>query len=194
MAEWLEKLTVKIDADTSSFRKELKRAQGLGRSFASTLSTGLEGLVFKGKSFRDTLRSIALSMSKLAFKAAFKPLENNLSSLFTNVFAAGFRGFSNGGVVSRAMPVPFASGGVIASPTTFPLRDGQIGVAGERGAEAILPLSRGADGRLGVKTQGGGGVAVTFNVQTPDVESFNRSEAQIAAMLARAVDRGERKL
>jgi phage-related minor tail protein len=69
------------------------------------------------------------------------------------------------------------------------------GIAGERGAEAIMPLARGPDGRLGVKSNGGGaGVNVTFNVATPDAESFRRTEAQISAMLARAIAHGQRNM
>jgi phage-related minor tail protein len=69
-------------------------------------------------------------------------------------------------------------------------------LAGEAGPEAILPLARGADGRLGVRSQGsaGAGMTVTFNISTPDAESFRRSEGQIASMLARATRRGERNL
>ncbi len=89
--------------------------------------------------------------------------------------------------------MPFASGGIIPSPIAFPLAGGRIGLAGERGAEAIMPLSRGADGRLGVAVRGGGGVNVTFNVTTPDAESFRRSETQVAAMLARAVSLGQQE-
>jgi phage-related minor tail protein len=70
-----------------------------------------------------------------------------------------------------------------------------VGLAGERGAEAIMPLARGPDGRLGVAASGaGGGVNVTFNVSTPDAESFRRSEGQVAAMVARAVALGQRNL
>jgi phage-related minor tail protein len=92
------------------------------------------------------------------------------------------------------MPVPFAQGGVIASPISFPLAGNRIGIAGERGAEAILPLARGADGSLGVRASGAPAINVTFNVATPDVESFQRSETQIAALLARAVAQGQRNL
>jgi phage-related minor tail protein len=104
-------------------------------------------------------------------------------------------GFAHGGVIKQRLPVPFASGGVIASPVTFPLAGGQMGLAGERGAEAIMPLARGPDGRLGVAAQGAGrAVSITFNVTTPDAESFRRSEAQVAAMVARAVALGQRNL
>jgi phage-related minor tail protein len=107
---------------------------------------------------------------------------------------SGGLGFSKGGAIARGVPVPFASGGIIQSPIAFPLAGGRMGLAGERGAEAIMPLSRGADGRLGVAARGSGGVNVTFNVTTPDAESFRRSETQVAAMLARAVSLGQRNL
>ncbi|OHC48783.1 MAG: hypothetical protein A2X69_13980 [Rhodobacteraceae bacterium GWF1_65_7] len=65
---------------------------------------------------------------------------------------------------------------------------------GEAGPEAILPLARGADGRLGVQTGGGGGrpVTIVMNIATPDVQGFQRSQSQIAAQAARAMARGQR--
>ena len=64
---------------------------------------------------------------------------------------------------------------------------------GEAGPEAVMPLSRGADGRLGVAAGGGARPAsVTVNIATPDADSFRRSQAQVSAALARAVARGQR--
>jgi phage-related minor tail protein len=64
---------------------------------------------------------------------------------------------------------------------------------GEAGPEAILPLQRGADGRLGVASGGGGGpVHVTMNITTPDVQGFRRSQSQVAAEMGRALARGQR--
>ncbi|MEX2520491.1 MAG: hypothetical protein WD969_14310 [Paracoccaceae bacterium] len=66
---------------------------------------------------------------------------------------------------------------------------------GEAGPEAIMPLTRGADGSLGVRAASGrGGGNVTINISTTDVESFRRSQSQISASIARAVRRGERNM
>ncbi len=67
-----------------------------------------------------------------------------------------------------------------------------FGLMGEAGSEAILPLKRGPDGRLGVAAGAGGAASQTivFNVSTPDAGSFRKSEAQVSAMLTRATARG----
>ena len=66
---------------------------------------------------------------------------------------------------------------------------------GEAGPEAIMPLARGADGKLGVRAGGGGGaVQVTMNISTPDAAGFQRSQSQIAAEMSRAIQRGRRNL
>lgn len=79
----------------------------------------------------------------------------------------------------------------MSGPVTFPMRGG-TGLMGEAGPEAIMPLSRGPDGRLGVRAQGGGAVSVVMNIQTPDVDGFRRSQGQIAAQLGRVIGRGGR--
>ena len=100
---------------------------------------------------------------------------------------------ADGNAIADGRVLPFAKGGVISSPMLFPLRGG-TGLAGEAGAEAILPLRRDADGRLGVATEGGGATNIIFNVTATDAASFRRSESQIAAMLARVGARGQRNM
>jgi phage-related minor tail protein len=190
--EPLDTWTVAIDADTSALELQLADAARLGDRFGRTLSQAFVDVSLRGKSFGDVLRSLALNLSQLALKAAFKPLTDSIGGLLSGLVTGA--AFANGGVVRQGMPVPFASGGVIASPTLFPLQGGRVGLAGERGAEAIMPLARGPDGRLGVAASGTGGVHVTFNIATPEADSFRRSESQIAAMLARAVSHGQRNL
>jgi phage-related minor tail protein len=70
---------------------------------------------------------------------------------------------------------------------------GGTGLMGEAGPEAIMPLTRGADGRLGVRAEGPGRpVTVVMNVSTPDVAGFQRSQSQLAAQVTRALGRGQR--
>jgi lambda family phage tail tape measure protein len=131
----------------------------------------------------------------MVLSAAMKPLDQAVGSLLGNIFAGGMGfGFAKGGVLQRGTPIPFAKGGVIASPVAFPLTGGRTGLAGERGPEAIMPLMRTADGRLGVAAAGTAAPSITINIATPDVESFARSETQIAALVARALGRAERNL
>ena len=185
-------LTVTIDADTRPLQAQLADVSKAGARFSSALSQSFVDLAIKGKSFGDVLRSLALRLSELALKAAFKPLTDAIGASLAG--AIGGAGFAQGGVIRQGLPVPFAEGGVIASPIAFPLAGNRLGLAGERGPEAILPLARGPDGRLGVRAESGGALNVTFNIATPDIDSFRRSETQLAALLARAVAQGQRNL
>lgn len=189
----IETWTVAVNADTSALSTELRRAAGLGRQFSSALIGAFDGIAVKGKDVSDVLRTLALRLSDIVLKAALRPLEQGFGNLVTGLMSGGL-GFAKGGVIQRGLPVPFASGGVIQSPIAFPLAGGRVGIAGERGAEAIMPRARGPDGRLGIAARGGAGMSVTFNVTAQDAQSFLRSETQIAAMLARAVSMGQRNL
>lgn len=161
---------------------ELERIGDLANGVASAVSRAFRGALTDGKSFQSVLKDIASAFADIALKAAFKPLGTLAGGLVENILAA--TNPTLGGVK------PFAKGGVIASPSYFPLGRG-MGLAGEAGPEAIMPLQRGADGRLGV-AGGGGAVTVTFNVTTSDARSFVASEAEVSAMLLRAVRRGSR--
>ena len=189
----VETWTVAINADTTALQTELRQAASMGRQFSSALIGAFEGIAIKGKNVGDVLRTLALRLSDIVLKTALKPLEQGFGNLVSGLVSGGL-GFAKGGAFQGGMPVPFASGGVIQSPIAFPLAGGRYGIAGERGAEAIMPLSRGPDGRLGIASRGGGGVQVTVNVQAQDAQSFLKSETQVAAMLSRAVSLGQRNL
>ena len=104
----------------------------------------------------------------------------------------GVAGFAKGGAFVQGQVMPFARGGVVSQPTAFPMRGG-TGLMGEAGPEAIMPLTRGPDGSLGVRASGGGQpVTVVMNITTPDVAGFARSQSQIAAGAMRALARGQR--
>ncbi len=160
---------------------ELERIGDLADGVGKALSRAFRGAVLDGKSLNSVLGEVARSFADIALKAALQPVGALVSSAVEGLFTA----------TNPALAVkPFAKGGVLAAPTYFGMGQG-LGLAGEAGAEAILPLARGSDGRLGV-AGGGGAVNVTFNVTATDARSFAASEAELSAMLLRAVKRGTR--
>ncbi len=168
-----------------------KSANDLGigvRQFASAMAKTFADATTGGKQFDDVLKSLALNLSKLTVQNAFKPLARDLSTGLQGIFNGGIAGGGNMSIT------PFAAGGVIGAPTYFPLASGGLGLAGEAGPEAIVPLSRGPDGRLGIASGGGQGGNITVQITTPDPGSFRRSEAYLTGQIARAVARGQRSL
>jgi hypothetical protein len=188
-------------ATAAAFEQELRRMQAAagdaGRE-VSVLSGGIsrglrrafDGLVFDGMKLSDALRTVGRSMVDAAYSAAIRPVANHFGGMLAGL-VGGALPFAQGAGFTQGRVMPFARGGVVSSPMAFPMRGG-MGLMGEAGPEAILPLARGADGRLGVRSQGGAAVNVTVNVSTPDVEGFRRSQTQIAAQVARAIQRGQR--
>ena len=165
-------------------------ANGFARAMTRAFSSSIVG----GKQFDDVLKSLALRISDLALRAAFKPIETSIASGLRGLLSglSNIGNSASAGAQANALGAvkPFAAGGVIGTPTYFPMMNGGVGLAGEAGPEAIMPLKRGADGRLGVS--GGGGNSITVQIATPDLESFRRSEGYISGQIARAVARGQR--
>jgi lambda family phage tail tape measure protein len=182
-------------AEAEPLRAQLQDLQGLADAFGRAMTTAFRRSVVDGKRLEDVLRSLALGLSRRALNQALAPIGGGVGSAIAGLLGnlLGGARFAKGGLFGPRV-TPFAAGGVVATPSFFPTRAG-LGLVGEAGPEAILPLRRGPDGRLGVSAAGGGrAVNVTFNMTTPDAQSFRRAEAELSAMLARAVARGQRGL
>lgn len=193
-------------AMAASFAGELQRvrggfasagqdAQSLERGLSRGLRGALRGAVVEGDSLSESLRRLATSLVNTAFNDAVRPVTDQVGGLLSQGVGAllgGLLPFASGGGFTQGRVMPFANGGVVSGPVAFPMRGGRSGLMGEAGPEAIMPLARGPDGRLGVRAQGGGAVSVVMNVTTPDVEGFRRSQGQIAAQLGRVIGRGAR--
>ncbi len=167
--------------------------------FETTLSGGLsraiDGVVVDGMKLSDALQTVANGMISAAYRAAVKPVTDHFSGMITSglgSLAGSLSPFAAGASFSQGRVMPFATGGIVSGPTHFAMRGG-MGLMGEAGPEAIMPLARGADGRLGVRAGGGSApVSVVVNISTPDVQGFKRSQSQIAAQMGRALGRGQR--
>lgn len=190
--------TGEITGATEAIRTLDGQSQKLSRSLSSSLKGAFDKAVFGGEKLSTVFRDLASTVASKALDAALTPVTNSLAGgltgIFGNVLGSFGSPFADGGAFSSGRVRAFARGGVVDGPTYFPMR-GATGLMGEAGPEAIMPLSRGADGKLGVAAQGGGGAApIVVNIQTPDASSFERSRGQVSAQLARAVRRGQRGL
>jgi phage-related minor tail protein len=160
-------------------------ANAFARAITAAFAQGATG----AKSFDTVLKSLGQRLSTLSLNLALKPLTGALSSGIDQLFKGIAGAFTGSSRVE-----PNAKGGILSSPTYFPIGAGRTGLAGEAGPEAIMPLTRGPDGRLGVAASGGGAASVTVNIATPDADSFRRSETYLTGLIARAVARGQRGL
>jgi phage-related minor tail protein len=208
MQEQLQALEAQLGSSVSmvaAFDGELSRMRETmlftGRE-VNTLSSGIsgglrkafDGLVFDGMKLNDALKTVASTIVDTVFSIAIKPVTGALGGFLAQGLSGALGGglpFANGGAFSQGRVMPFARGGIVGGPTMFPMRGG-TGLMGEAGPEAIMPLARGPDGRLGVQAGGGRAVNVVINITTPDVQGFQRSQSQMAAQVSRALSRGQR--
>ena len=192
-------------AMVSSFDSELRRMREslsatnkdvatLEKGMSRGLRKAFDGLVFDGLSLSDALDTVANSMINATYNAAIKPVADHFGGLLASGVGSLVQGalpFADGAPFSQGRVMPFASGGIVSSTTPFGMRGG-MGVMGEAGPEAIMPLARGPDGKLGVRGGGGASTSVVMNITTPDVQGFARSQNQIAAQMNRALGRANR--
>jgi lambda family phage tail tape measure protein len=142
----------------STFTQDLRNGELSLRSFGDAALSVFDKIVDK---LNDQVAT--------AFANAFAPRSSGgggglFGSIIGGLFGGGGGGaalggfnignfYANGGVFDQNGPVTaFARGGVVDRATVFPFAKG-IGLMGEAGPEAIMPLKRGPDGRLGVSAQ-----------------------------------------
>ncbi len=193
-------LVASFDSELDGLGRNLvftgREVDSLSRSFATGLRRAFDGVILDGQRLQDALRGIAQSMVSSVYGAALKPVHGAFGAALAQGVVGAMSAvlpFAAGGAFSAGRVQPFAKGGVISQATAFPMRGGATGLMGEAGPEAIMPLARGADGSLGVRAAGGArAVNVTFNITTPDVAGFQRSQTQIAAQMSRLLAAGQR--
>ena len=149
--------------------------------------------------FRDFAQFVIDELTRIAIKLAIvRPLAQGIFGSAS--FSSGVSGnistsninpsASSGAIAAKGLAVgggnvlPFAKGGVVSSPSFFPLSGGRTGLMGEAGAEAIMPLERTSNGKLGVNASGSSGVVVNVN---------NYTDGQVSVQESRTED-GEIKL
>ncbi len=162
--------------------------KSLKESMADVVIKGIKGMedalvkfVETGKlNFKDLTRSIISDMARIAIQQTItRPFTNFIEGLFKN---------ANGNAFVNGQVQKYAYGGIVKKPTLFPMANG-MGLMGEAGAEAILPLRRGSNGKLGVESSGGGSTIINVSVDASgsSVEGNTGQANEFGNVLAAAI-------
>lgn len=186
-----------------AFNDYLENIQNVAASTKTLFSNAFKGMedalvnfVMTGKlNFKDLARSILSDMARILIQqAVMKPLLGAVGSMFGGggfvndaggTELAGSLGFANGGAFDKS--------GIVNSPTMFKFANGgamRNGLMGEAGPEAIMPLQRGSDGKLGVRASGGGGgtsVVVNVSVESGQTKTDDQGAGGLGRIIAGVV-------
>ena len=174
-----------VEGITRGLRELVRRSQDFGKQgedaatqVGSALTNDLGDAIFQtGQNFnnlKDIARNFAASTISSIGRVASQMLALRLVGSAIGLFTAGgsqadvfnsvtsnptkyFGTYARGAAFSAGRVVPFAGGGVVTSPTYFPMAKRRVGLMGEAGPEAIMPLVRTRGGGLGVRAAGGAG-------------------------------------
>jgi hypothetical protein len=151
------------EAGVVAFDNLNRQAQKAGASIATALANGQ----IEGRKLEDVLRDVGSRLGTIALRTAGSSLTSSLTStlgqaLVSTATTAGTQSFS------------------LASPAALSGLDNGYAASQRVSVEPVA------------YNQAARPINLTLNISTPDAESFRRSEAQVTATLARAVQRGQR--
>ena len=176
------KTILRTEAATRSAIEAEEQRQSTMDMITGNIESAFMSMVDGSKSvedaFKGMLRNIILAI-----------YQEQVAKPFATAIGNAIFGSANGNVFSGGSHVKaYANGGVVGSPTTFPMAGGKTGLMGEAGPEAIMPLKRGSNGKLGVQMEGGGGQNVvinqSFNFQANGDDTVKKLIAQAAPKIA----------
>jgi hypothetical protein len=148
-----------MEERTRAIEEARQQQEELKNTIESSMEDAFMSIVDGTMTVKDAFRQMAADIIRELYRVLV--VKQMVSA------ATSFFGFADGGVISKGNVVPYANGGVVGSPTYFPMAGGKTGLMGEAGPEAIMPLKRGKDGKLGVAVDGNQQQSVVIN------QSFN---------------------
>lgn len=138
--------------------------------------------------FKNMIHQMAVDLAKSQLMKVLSQLGSSMGGGWGAMFSAIGGAMANGGAFSNGVQM-FANGGVVNGITPFGMAGGKLGIMGEAGPEAIMPLKRGSDGKLGVAASGGGSSNisivnnVTINGSDDPVESAELTTKALEKMM-----------
>lgn len=176
--ETYERAAKKAQETLEKNSETTKRLKDGAKDLGFTFSSAFEDAIIEGKNLSDVLTSLLEDIERIILrKAVIEPLADALGTGISSFFGTGSTKSAHGNIFSAGRLIPFATGGLITRPTLFPMANGGVGLAGEAGTEAIMPLFRTGNGDLGVKSGGSGGVEI--NVYAPEGSKVSQSSQTV---------------
>ena len=177
----------KVDQEMAKLTETFDPFQELVKGVAGTIESELNSAF---ASVLDGTKTLGDALLDFASNVLAQVAQDLFAQQFSKPIAAGIAGIfaADGRVFNSAGVTPFAKGGVVGGPTIFPFANG-VGLMGEAGPEAIMPLARGADGKLGVAAANGNSAPnITINNYSgQDATASSDSAGNIIVEIGRAI-------
>jgi lambda family phage tail tape measure protein len=191
--EEIRKLVEVSEGLTEAQQRNKDIVDGIAGTLGGGLTSAFDALISGTQSWGNSLREIASNVLKDIAKQLIQILIiDRAISAFKSIFnfgGGGGAGIAGGqsiqvaakGLVASNGIQAFAKGGIVTSPTLFKFANGgamRNGLMGEAGPEAIMPLQRAANGKLGVIASGGGSTSVVVNVDASGNANVQGDQSQ----------------
>ena len=195
----IEELKKSLADLQNPIKQVMAGAEAIGQAFSTSFKGLIDGSMSAQEALAGFFKSIANHFLDMASQMIAKYIEMQIIGLaqqflpsIGGIFGPGgapdYSGASvsvpnqysysaNGNVFAQNGIIPYAKGGIVDRPMMFPFAKG-IGLMGEAGPEAIMPLKRGADGKLGVAGGGGGNTTVNVSVDASGNANVQGDQAQ----------------
>jgi hypothetical protein len=169
--EALAKVNLGLTTQEELYKSLVERVQGVSDTIESSMTSAFMSIVDGTKSAKDAFKDMARQIIAELYRVlvvqrlvgSFDAASGKGSGIVGSIMGAFGGANANGNAFFGGRVTPFANGGVVNGPTMFPMSGGQTGLMGEAGPEAIMPLKRDKNGRLGVSVDGGSGAVNVVN-------------------------------
>lgn len=176
LAAYYETISDQIKESEKNMSADI--AGNITDGMTNALSSFADGSKTAKDAFKDMATSILKDIANMIIKMTIlQAVQSGMQAM----------GYSDGGAFSGGNPVAsakgnvfnhgnvtaFATGGIVDSPHIFPMANGGIGLMGEAGPEAIMPLTRLSNGKLGVNANVGGSNNSSSGINISVVNNFD---------------------
>lgn len=186
---------LEVEAQFGSLGKEMEKIGDLAQEISNTVGSELNsafssvvrGTATVSEALTQFAQNVLIEIAEQLFdKMITQPLVKSLGGALGGISLTN----ANGNAFNESGVVPFAKGGVVSSPQLFAFGNGgRLGVMGEAGPEAILPLARGPGGKLGVRSSGNSPVNVVVNNYSTEQAEVKQNGQDLEIIIGRVISR-----